>query len=35
MGYEKTIPFNGNIGRAFEIVRNTFLPLGFAIINSN
>jgi len=34
MGYEKTIPFNANIGRAFEIVRNTFLPLGFAIIKN-
>lgn len=31
MSYEKTIYFNGNTGKAFEVARNTFLPLGFSI----
>ena len=35
MSYEKTIHFNGNIGKALEVARNTFLPLGFTVKNTN
>jgi hypothetical protein len=31
MNYEKIIPFNGSIDKAFEVARNAFLPLGFRI----
>ena len=31
MSYEKTIPFGGNIEKALEVARNTFLPHGFTI----
>jgi hypothetical protein len=34
MSYEKTIYFNGNTGKAIEVARNTFLPLGFSIANN-
>ena len=32
MSYERTIPFNGNAGKAFEVARNTLLPHGFTIV---
>jgi hypothetical protein len=32
MGYEKTIHFDGNAGKALEVAINTFLPHGFTII---
>jgi hypothetical protein len=34
MSYEKSVPFSGNAGKAFEVARNTFLPLGFTIVEN-
>jgi hypothetical protein len=34
MSYEKSIPFNGNVSKAFEVARNTLLPNGFIIVEN-
>jgi ABC-type sugar transport system permease subunit len=34
MSYEKSVSFYGNAKKAFEVARNTFLPLGFTIVEN-
>lgn len=35
MDYEKSVAFEGNFNKAVEVVKNTLLPHGFQIVNSN
>jgi hypothetical protein len=35
MSYEKSVPFSGNVGKAFEAARNTLLPHGFEIVEND
>ncbi len=34
MSYEKTISFNGNVNKAFEVARTTLMPHGFTIVEN-
>lgn len=35
MGYEKTIPFSGNLEKSLEVARNVFIQHSFEIVNSS
>jgi hypothetical protein len=35
MSYEKSVPFNGNVSKAFEVARSTLLPHGFEIVEND